>query len=514
MTIFISTSTPYVNARPHLGHALEFVQADVLARHQRSRGRATYLLTGTDDNAAKNVAAAAAAGVPVAEFVARTGEVFVRLADRLGVGYDDVLHTGTDPRHRAAVEKLWHGVGHDLYRRTYTGLYCLGCEQFYQPAELAAGRCPEHDTVPDEVTEQNWFFALSRYQDQLEQLISSGQVEIQPAHRRAEVLAFVRAGLNDYSVSRPSGRSDGWGIPVPGDPEQTIYVWWDALCNYISAPGYGTDADSYRDRWADAEARIHLVGKGIIRFHAVFWLATLLSAGEPLPTRIAVHEYLQAGGRKISKSAPAAGLSSPEELLDRYGRDALRWWFVSDVNRVGDTDFTEQRLADRYSEDLVNTIGNLINRCVTLARRAYGERLPQLSEPAATVVPCQTRPHELITAVRAAEGLPTQIDAALADFDLRRAARAITATATAANIAVESTRPWQHLSAAADGDAEALAALNPVLPPLIHLCRQLAAELRPFVPDGAQRLADALGRGAGLGQPVPAFERLRHPDVS
>ncbi|HEY9292660.1 MAG TPA: methionine--tRNA ligase, partial [Microlunatus sp.] len=347
MTTFISTSTPYVNARPHLGHALEYVQADVLARHQRSRGQSVYLLTGTDDNAGKNVAAAAAAGVPVAEFVATVGEGFIRLADRLGVAYDDVIHTGTDPRHRAAVEKLWRRVGDDLYRRSYTGLYCAGCEQFYQPAELVDGRCPEHGSTPEQVTEQNWFFALSRYQQRLEQAITSGRVQIQPAHRRAEVLSFIRAGLNDYSVSRPSARSDGWGIGVPDDPGQTIYVWWDALCNYISAPGYGTDPTGYRRRWTAAEARIHVIGKGIIRFHAVFWLATLLSAGEPLPTRIAVHEYLQSGGRKISKSAPIAELSSPEELLDRYGPDPLRWWFVSDVSRVGDTDFNEQRLRDR-----------------------------------------------------------------------------------------------------------------------------------------------------------------------
>ena len=472
-----------------------------------------YLLTGTDDNAGKNVAAANAAGVPVARFVAEVGETFVRLADRLGVEYDDVVHTGIDPRHRAAVQELWRRVSPDLYRRSYTGLYCSGCEQFYQAAELVDGRCPEHHTTPDKITEQNWFFALSRYQDQLERLIDSDRVQIQPPHRRAEVLAFIRAGLNDYSVSRPRARSDGWGIGVPDDPEQTIYVWWDALVNYISGPGFGTDPAAYRERWAGAQERIHVIGKGIIRFHAVYWLATLLGAGEPLPTRIAVHEYLQADGRKISKSAPSSGLSSPEDLLDRYGRNALRWWFVSDVSRVGDTDFNEQRLRDRYTEDLVNTIGNLINRTVTLARRVYGDRLPGETE-SESARPGRSGTPELDPAVKAERDLPGVIDSALADFDLRRAARAVTATASAANAAIESARPWQYLADAAAGDPTALAALDSVLPALVRICRRIAAELAPFVPDGAGRLADALGPGSQLGQPVPAFERIQHPDVS
>jgi len=349
---YITTAIPYVNARPHLGHALELVQTDVLARHRRLRRHQVRLLTGTDDNALKNVSAARLAGLEVQDFVRVTGDAFLALADDLGISYDDVIRTGSDIRHRPGVDRLWDRVRDDLYLRCYTGLYCPGWEQFLTVGELVDGRCPEHDVRPETVSEQNWFFALSRYQQPLVEAISSGRVVIQPEHRKAEVLSFLRGGLEDFSVSRPASRTGGWGIPVPGDPSQTVYVWWDALANYVTALDYGTDQAAYGQWWTAADERIHVIGKGVARFHAVYWLGTLLAAGEPLPTRIIVHEYLQASGRKISKSAPTADVGTPAAFLSRYGQDAVRWWLTSDVNRVGDTDFTESRLRQRYTEDL------------------------------------------------------------------------------------------------------------------------------------------------------------------
>lgn len=510
MFSYITTAIPYVNARPHLGHALEFVQADVLARHRRLRGHQVGFLTGTDDNAAKNVTAAADAGVGVADFVRRNGDAFLQLATALGVSTDDVIRTSTDRRHRPAVIKLWSAIAGDLYRRDYTGLYCTGCEQFYRPDELPDGLCPEHQTAPQEVTEQNWFFALSRYRQRIEQLISNDVVIVQPAHRRAEVLSFVRSGLSDISVSRPASRSAGWGIGVPGEEDdQTIYVWADALTNYLSAAGYGVDQDRYRARWCDADERVHVIGKGISRFHAVYWLGLLLAAGEPLPTRIAIHEYLQTGGRKISKSVPLAG-SSPEALLTSYGRDALRWWLLSDVTPVGDTDFTEDRLRDRYSEDLANTIGNLVNRTVSLVHRGLGGEL---------IIAADRRPTDprLRRTLELCEELPGRIDAALTAFDHRRAAAAIVGVAAAANAAIEATRPWRFVRSAADGDDTAAQQLTAILSPLSTVCRTVATELTPFVPDGAQRLLAVLGGdeptaaqpAAPLraGPAVPAFPR-------
>ncbi|SDT46879.1 methionine--tRNA ligase [Microlunatus soli] len=515
MISYITTAIPYVNARPHLGHGLELVQTDVLARHRRLRGYQVSFLTGTDDNAAKNVSAAAAAGVEVADFVATNGDAFIRLAERLGSSHDDVIRTGTDPRHRPAVTKLWQAISADLYRRDYTGGYCAGCEQFYRVEDLVDGLCPEHRIAPHQVTEQNWFFALSRYQQRIEELITSNTVSVQPAHRRAEVLSFVRSGLADFSVSRPSSRSAGWGVPVPGDESQTVYVWADALINYISAAGYGVDQDRYRSRWCAADERLHVIGKGISRFHAVYWLGLLLAAGEPLPTRISIHEYLQTGGRKISKSgsprpSDPAIVSDPDDLLTRYGRDAVRWWLVSDVTPVGDTDFSEERLKSRYTEDLANTVGNLINRTVALAQRGLGGEV-RIGPPDAVARPV---PPGLQRAADLAAALPERIDVALDDFNHRQATARIIEVAAAANAAIEATRPWQHVRPAVDGDPVAREQLRTILAALLQVCRRVAVELTAFVPDGAARLLGVLGDPVAatetlrLGPAEPAFPRL------
>ena len=249
-TTYLSTTIPYVNARPHLGHALEFVQADVLARHRRLAGDQVRFQTGTDDNSLKNVLAAEAEGIPAAELVDRYAAAFEGLREPLALSFDDFIRTSSDPRHRPGVERLWRAcaASGDLYLKHYEGRYCVGCEQFYKPDELADGLCPEHRTEPQLVAEKNWFFRLSRYADQLCDLISSGQLRIEPAARRNEVLGFIAGGLEDFSVSRSVSRAHGWGIPVPDDPEQVIYVCFDALDNYISALGYGTDAPAHQRR--------------------------------------------------------------------------------------------------------------------------------------------------------------------------------------------------------------------------------------------------------------------------
>jgi methionyl-tRNA synthetase len=359
---YITTTIPYVNARPHLGFALELVQADVLARHRRARGDQVRLQAGTDDNSLKNVLAARAAGVGVQEFVDANADAFVALAAPLSLSVDDIIRTSRDPRHRPGVEALWRACADagDLYRRPYEGLYCVGCEQFYTPGELPGGRCPEHGTEPQRISEENWFFRLSRYAGQLRELITSGTLRIEPAERRHEVLAQIAAGLEDFSVSRSAERAHGWGIPVPGDPSQVIYVWWDALGNYVTALRYGTGGADLQRWWTGAQRRIHLAGKGVVRFHAVYWPAILLSAGLPLPTDILVHDYLTAGGQKISKSGGVT--VDPTALTRQYGTDAVRWWLLREVPRLGDTDFTEARLVGRANDELANGLGNLVSR--------------------------------------------------------------------------------------------------------------------------------------------------------
>jgi methionyl-tRNA synthetase len=478
---YITTAIPYVNGDPHLGFALECVQADVLARHRRLRGERVRFLSGTDDNSLKNVEAAEAAGEPIAEFVNAKSERFAALREPLELSYDDFIRTSVDPRHRPAAERLWRAcaAAGDLYERYYEGLYCTGCEAFLDPKELVAGRCPEHRSQPEQVAEPNWFFRLSRYSDRLHELVESCRLRIEPTQRRNEVLGFIRGGLEDFSVSRSRERARGWGIPVPGDPSQVIYVWFDALANYISALDYGSAGGRYREWWEGSDERVHAIGKGIIRFHAIYWPAILLSAGEPLPTTIFVHDYLTVDGQKLSKSTGHA--HDPAAVAGRFGADTLRWWFLRDVPRIGDADFREELLAVRANE-LADGLGNLINRTITLIDRYRAQGLattkPRSAETQAL--------HALIDAT------PGAIDDALARFDFKAASNSLRELVDEANRFITTTRPWQLAKADEIGDTEAATALDEILGALLDACHRLAHELQPFLPGGSTRVARAL----------------------
>jgi methionyl-tRNA synthetase len=499
--IYLSTTIPYVNGRPHLGHALELVQADVLARHHRQRGGQVRFQTGTDDNSLKQVLAAQAEGVPVADLVSRNATGFERLRGPLELSFDDFIRTGSDPRHRPAAERLWQACAArgDVYQRTYQGLYCVGCEQFYREAELVAGRCHEHGTEPELVAEQNWFFRLSRYGSQLHELISSGRLWVEPAARRNEVLSFIAAGLEDFSISRSTERAHGWGIPVPGDPGQVMYVWWDALCNYISSLGYGTGGDGYPYWWRGSDRRVHLVGKGVLRFHAVYWPAMLLSAGEPLPTDVLVHDYLTAAGRKISKSG--GGADDPVALAGRFGADALRWWLLREVPRVGDADFTKERLARRANADLAGGLGNLVSRAAAMVHRYRDGMVPGGHGP----LPADPAAQPLTAACQDAPG---QVRAALDGHDFRAATAAVWRIVDEANRYIELTQPWQLAKAEQQGEAPGgPARLDAVLAHAVAACRCLAVQLEPFVPGAAARVAAQCGPDR-LPSTTPVFARI------
>ncbi len=546
--VYLSTTIPFVNSRPHLGHALEFVQADVLARHHRRLGDEVRLQSGTDDNSLKTVLAADAEGISPRELVNRNAAAFAALREQLSLSFDDFLRTGSDPRHRPGVDRLWRAceASGDLYRKSYEGLYCVGCEQFYTPGELSGGRCPEHGTAPQRVSEENWFFRLSRYSQQLHDLVSSGALRIEPASRRNEVLGFIAGGLEDFSVSRSVARARGWGIGVPGDPGQVIYVWFDALGNYITSLRYGQDGDGYERWWAGADRRIHLVGKGVLRFHAVYWPAVLLSAGLPPPTEIFVHDYVTTGGRRISKSAPetSTGRNDPVELAGRYGIDALRWWLLREVPRTGDTDFTVDRLIARANEDLANGLGNLIHRVVTLAHsyrngfvRACGHplgtgrflaagsdsglaRADLGQHPGGSRGDVPPGRHDWPAdagALRAAvERTPEAVRTALASFDFRAAAGAVYAIVEEANRYVDAAAPWHLGRAERAGDDAAGKRLDAVLGAVLAAGQVLAAEIWPFLPDLAAKVAAACDDSGGrLPAPSPVFPRIEPgPDYS
>ena len=362
---YITTAIPYVNAKPHIGHALEFVQADVVLRAHKLQGDETLLLSGGDENALKNVQAAEKAGIPTQEFVDTNSKVFADLANELSITFD-VFQKGSDTTHHyPASQKLWElcEKAGDIDKKTYKGLYCVGCETFYTADELDGnGECFEHPGKKlDEVEEENYFFRLSKYQDQLLTLIGTGELDIVPDFRKNEIVAFIKRGLEDISISRSNERAKNWGVPVPGDPKQRMYVWFDALNIYQSGVGFGWDDTMYNKWWP---ADVHVIGKGIIRFHAVYWPAFLLSAGLPLPKQLFVHEYFTVNGQKMSKTL--GNVIDPFALIKQYGGDSLRFYFLRYFSPFSDGDFSEDKFKQAYNADLANGLGNLIARVAKL----------------------------------------------------------------------------------------------------------------------------------------------------
>jgi methionyl-tRNA synthetase len=365
--VFISTSIPYVNAAPHLGHALEFVQADVLARHHRARGDKVFFLSGSDENSLKNVRSAEKAGIPVIDLVTANFKKFFDLKESLNISFDDFIRT-TEERHFKGSQKLWTACEKDIYKKKYSGLYCVGCEEFYKEDELVDGLCPDHKVKPELVEEENYFFRLSNYQDKIREVIEKDIVKIIPEERKNEVLSFINSGLQDFCISRTSERAKGWGIDVPNDPTQKMWVWFDALSNYIDALGYGSDSDRFKEFWQNNEFKTHVIGKGIIRFHAVYWLAMLLSAGISLPKTIFVHGYLTVDNQKMSKSI--GNVVDPQELAAKYGSEGVRYFLLREIPTTGDGDFTYEKFEKRYNSDLASGLGNLFSRTLAMVIKA------------------------------------------------------------------------------------------------------------------------------------------------
>lgn len=372
MNRYITTAIPYVNAQPHIGHALEYVQADALIRAYRAKGDVVRGQYGTDDNSLKNVRAAQAVGEETEAYVARHAEVFKGLKDALNLTFDDFVRT-REERHMKGAQKLWSLCNpDDIYTKSYTGLYCVGCEQFYTEEEAPGGVCGTHKKPLEKVAEENYFFRLSKYQRQLEDLIVSDTLKIVPETRKNEALGFIRQGLQDFSISRSVERAEHWGVPVPNDPSQVMYVWVDALSNYITALGFAENADAYKQFWTACPHRMHVIGKDIMRFHVVYWPAFLLSAGLPLPTEVFVHGFFTVNGEKMSKSL--GNVLNPFDLLERYGADGLRYAFLRSLPLTTDGDISMATLDQRYNE-LANGLGNLVGRCAAMANKYFEGRL-------------------------------------------------------------------------------------------------------------------------------------------
>lgn len=467
---YVTAAIPYVNAKPHVGHALEFVQTDTIARYHRLLGEDVATLSGGDENALKNVQAAEIADIPVQQFVDENTEAFRQLAIKLNAEFT-IWQKGSDQKHHfPASQKLWQLCGKDIYKKKYEGLYCVGCEAFYTKEELNEnGECFEHPGKPLQVVaEENYFFALSKYQKQLEELISSDIVKIIPEFRKKEMLTFIKDGLQDISISRSNERAKNWGVPVPGDPSQKIYVWFDALNVYQSGIGFGWDEKQYAKWWP---ADVQVIGKGIIRFHSIYWLAFLLSAGLKLPKTIFVHGYFTVNGQKMSKTL--GNVIDPSELIDKYGADALRYYFLAKFSPFADGDFSEEKFRGVYNADLANGLGNLVSRVAQLCETNKTKLEPQKYE------------------------LSTAVIKNLENFEFDKALNFIWSEITQIDQKINLDKPWEL-----EGSE-----VNPLLENYTESILQIATDLQPFLPETAKKILDQFG-GKSIKSRAPLFPRI------
>jgi methionyl-tRNA synthetase len=467
---YITTSIPYANGDPHIGFAMELIQADVLARYHRLLLDGTHFLTGIDQNGLKNYQTALKENLSPQEFVDARSARFEELTRAANISNDDYIKTTDQERHWPAAQALWTKIADngDLYLKKYKGLYSVRAERFVTQKELDEDQGREHSKI-EEIEEENYFFRLSKYQDQLKELIESDTIKILPESKKKEMLEFINQGLEDVSFSRAASTLP-WGIPVPGDPSQTIYVWCDALANYISALGYNTSNDLFATFWP---ADVHVIGKDIVRFHALYWPAMLLSANLPLPKAIFVHGFVNVQGVKMSKSL--GNVISPFDLIDQYGTDPVRYYFLREIPTTGDGDYSESRFKDRYNDDLANGLGNLVARVAKLCEK---------SGFSFNAKPDSPKDH-------------TQYSQHLEQFELNRALEYVWSLIKVADQKVDATKPWKL-----EGTE-----LKHVLTELVNEIATISVLLEPFLPDTALKILTQY-RATHISSSTPLFPRL------
>lgn len=473
---YLTTAIDYSNGEPHLGHALEKIGADCLARWHRLKGDDVRFVMGMDEHGQKVALAAEKNGLAPRAWVDRISERFESTWRRLGCSHDDWIRT-TEPRHAASVTEFLNRIKQhhpdDLYEDEYEGLYCVGCEEFKSEAQIVDGHCIEHPTLElQRMKERNIFFRLSRHTPEIQRRITTGEFAVEPAIRRNEVLRLLEDGLQDTSISRARFP---WGVPFPGESDQTVYVWFDALINYITAAGF--PEAGWERLWP---ADLHVIGKGITRLHCALWPGMLLAAELPLPRMVWAHGYVQWGGVKVSKSA--GGTLSVDEAMERHGPDALRYYLLREIGFENDGNFTWERFDVRYTADLADTVGNLASRALAMVQRYRGGIVPADPRGFATPLEDDARRH-LDAYARALDGIA-----------LEQGAAELVALAARANRYVEETAPWKLAKEKND------AALDSVLANLTRTIGRLAVLALPFTPGKAGELWDTLGARRALAE--------------
>ena len=463
---YITTAILYTNGPPHIGFAFELVLTDVLARYHRLLGDDTYFLTGTDEHGSTVVKGAAKTGKYVEDFVDEMAGKTMDLTKALNISNNDFIRTSDKVRHWPAVQKFWNLIKDDLYKNNYEGLYCVGHEAFMKKSDLVDGVCPLHKTEPEKVKEENWFFKLTKYKKEVKKRIENGEMKIVPETRKQEILNLID-DAEDVSFSRPS-KDLKWGIPVPGDETQTIYVWADALTNYISALGYGCNEEKM-DYWP---ADVHLVGKDILRFHAMIWPAMILSAGLPLPKAICVHGFITVDGEKMSKTI--GNVVDPFDAVQKYGSEVVRYFLLREIPSTEDGDFSYKKLEERYNGDLANGLGNLVQRVATLIENGLDGELIYKSGKLSSV-----RGIDIL-------GFGKSFEQALDGFELHKAIELIWSIIAKANQYVDERKPWVEAKENPEGFLETMTTL-------VSMIHYIAWHLQPFMPETAEKITKIFG---------------------
>ncbi len=465
---YVTTAIAYVNAPPHIGHALEFIQADVLARYHRLKGDDTFFLTGTDEHGVKVFETAQKEGMETQELVDKNAMQFKALEGILNLSNDDFIRT-TESRHKAGCKKIWTKMFEkgDIYKGTYKGLYCAGCEAFVSEKDLdEEGRCPMHKDKPKILEEDNYFFKLSKYSDAIKKAIETDELLVLPESRKKEMLNIIgEEGLHDVSFSRPKEVLP-WGVDVPDDEAQVMYVWCDALSNYITAMDYEKEGA----KWKYWPADVHLIGKDILRFHAGIWIGMLMSAGVQVPKAVYAHGFITSEGQKMSKSL--GNVVDPLEYVDKYGISPLRYYLLREIPTTDDGDFSHARFLTTYNSELANSMGNLVNRVTMMTERYLDGKVPAVTDGA-----------EVFGEI---EAMLERYDQAFKDFDLKVACEVIVALTDFANKYIDDKKPWVLVK-------EDPSMLPAILYNLLEMLRFLVTMLLPILPGGAEKIAEQIG---------------------
>jgi methionyl-tRNA synthetase len=466
-TFYITTAIPYANSVPHIGFAMEAIQTDCLARYHRMIGDDTYFLTGTDEHGMKIADTAEERGKSPSEHVDEIVALNKDLKGILNLSWDDFIRTTSD-RHKSGAQKLWKKlveVG-DIYKDTSEGFYCSGCEAYVTEKDVVDGDCPTHKKPVHKFSEENYFFKLSKYSKEIYELIKSDKLKIVPEFRKREFLNLIKDGLTDVSFSRPK-EALSWGVPVPDDPAQTMYVWCDALSNYITALDYENSGELFKKYWP---ADVHVIGKDIVRFHAGIWIGMLIAAGLEIPKSIYVHGFITSGGHKMSKSL--GNVVSPTEVAEKYGTDALRYYLLREIPTTDDGDFTLKRFEELYNGELANNLGNLVNRVLAMTERYFKGVIPEVTSQDEGFV-------------KKIEKFWETYHKEIGEFKLKKAVEEVMARVDDANKYIEDEKPW----VLGKENPERLAE---VIYNLLEMLRHIGCALYPFIPEKSKNILSAL----------------------